>query len=434
MTETEKLLTEYNINPKNVALIDYYHQENMWKSLGIERDENRHSAFIKWLLEKDFDDVNAPISKFLNLLIRYEKNHFDSTLRKAILKKKLHIKAIEISTEKRICDLSVIRYTDRVDIYINCEVDGVVSFNKVEIIIENKVDATEGGPKKNNHRESEEYKELTPEEKEYAKKHQTKRYYYALCAQNGLRKPPYIKDKTVQLFVFITAREQNALENNFITVTYQDLVDYVIQPYLKSNTLDEHTKFMLNDYLRILGNPYNENMTTMAITQEEKELLVDFYNDNIALFKKALEVMRSVAIDTNDIDGQEDIKNIITAIEKKRPKRQFIINGQGNSDKQRPYTMYEAIVEYVKFRLQSGEDIDSINTEINEFIRSKRINIDRDKTKVFQYKKGVTEALDDKSRPFFITHQWAADEKGFFTRFSKGVNQKYEKKFIIESV
>ena len=92
MTEIEQLLTEYNINPKNTALIDYYHQDNIWKTLRIERDENRHSAFLKWLLEKDRDDANAPLMKFLNLLVRNANTQFNevgyTALKRAILSKK----------------------------------------------------------------------------------------------------------------------------------------------------------------------------------------------------------------------------------------------------------------------------------------------------------------------------------------------------------
>ena len=357
MTEIEKLLTEYNINPRNTALIDYYHQDNLWKTLRIERDENRHSAFLKWFLEKDSGENNSPLIKFFNLLVRNSSDkNFNKNLKRSVLTQKLRIRDVEFSIEKTVNKLSRIRYADRLDLYTECEIDSVDFFKKIEIIVENKVDSSEGGEKVN-------IKNIQiPEGEEdihekYRNLKQTQRYYYACSAEHQLRNSSFDGSTTCQLFVFLTAREQKAADEHFISITYQDLVDYVIQPYLKSGAIDEHTKLMLTDYLRILGNPYNENMTTMAITQEERELLKDFYKDNVAIFKKALEVMKFDA----DDDEANDIAKIITAIEKKRPKRQYTINDQDNPKTNRPYTMYEVLEDFIKFRLKEGTSIEEID-------------------------------------------------------------------------
>lgn len=427
MTEIEQLLTEYNIKPKNTALIDYYHQDNIWKTLRIERDENRHSAFLKWLLEKDHDDSNSPLMRFLNLLVRNAEKQFNVTgyiaLKRAVLSKKLQIKGLEISLEKQICQLSKIRYTDRLDVYIDCKIEGVPPYEKLEFFVENKVDSVEGKNKLNDLRNP------SNEENIYKDKWQTERYCYACSSKNNLRNDSFDASRTLQLFVFLTSKEQSPKEKEFITVSYQDLVDYVIQPYLVSNSIDERSKLMLTDYLRVLGNPYNEKLTTMAVTQEEKELLIDFYNDNVALFKKALEVMQLDAQTANDVEEQEDIKNIINAIERKRPKRQYTINGNNNPKTNRPYTMYEVIEAFVKFRLQGSCSVEDIDQEISGFVfkkGSKRINVSRKAENVFQANKGVTEANDGSGTPFFITHQWAGGDNGFFTRFYQGVNSKYD--------
>ena len=60
MTEIEDLLTRYNIDPRNSRLRDYYEADNIWRSLRIERDENRHSSFLAWLLNKDAVQDNSP--------------------------------------------------------------------------------------------------------------------------------------------------------------------------------------------------------------------------------------------------------------------------------------------------------------------------------------------------------------------------------------
>ena len=235
MTEIEKLLTEYNINPKNTALIDYYHQDNIWKTLRIERDENRHSAFLKWLLEKDCDNINSPLSKFFNLLVRNaDDSQMDSNLRRVILTNKLRIRNVKVITEKRICDLSQIRYPDRVDLYIECEIDNIGTFRNIEIILENKVDSFEGKEKVKT-KDVDIPSDMINIHNHYKGKKQTQRYYYACSAEHQLRNSSFDRSTTCQLFVFLTAREQKAADKHFINITYQDLVDFVIQPYLKSS-------------------------------------------------------------------------------------------------------------------------------------------------------------------------------------------------------
>ena len=62
MTDIEDLITKYNVDTRNNRLRDFYETDNLWRTLKIERDENRHSSFIAWLLNKDamsdiqFDD------------------------------------------------------------------------------------------------------------------------------------------------------------------------------------------------------------------------------------------------------------------------------------------------------------------------------------------------------------------------------------------
>ena len=58
MNEIEHLLTQYNIDSRNRRLREYYAADNIWRTLRIERDENRHSAFLAWLIEKDAERLS----------------------------------------------------------------------------------------------------------------------------------------------------------------------------------------------------------------------------------------------------------------------------------------------------------------------------------------------------------------------------------------
>lgn len=188
---TIELLTEYNIDPQNTAIKQYYDADNLWKTLHIERDENKHSAFLAWLFGHDVNSENSPLIKLLNLLVlRSTEEQMDSRLKMAILKSKLRVKTAIITTEMIVSRLSTLISNDRLDIYSKCDVDGVEGFSQLEIIIENKVGASEGDAKNKNGVEW--GKGLS----------QTQRYYHA-CHEN--RKD----DSTVQLFVFLTGKEQN---------------------------------------------------------------------------------------------------------------------------------------------------------------------------------------------------------------------------------
>ena len=116
MTDLEDILTLYNVDSRNSRLRDYYEADNLWRTLKIERDENRHSSFIAWLLNKETMSDNSPFHKFLNLIVR-QKDDDGSTdypkLKKAILLREIKLKSIRITTEKTISALSVIRFNDR---------------------------------------------------------------------------------------------------------------------------------------------------------------------------------------------------------------------------------------------------------------------------------------------------------------------------------
>lgn len=289
MTEIEELIREFNIDPTNTKIREYYAADNIWKSVHIERNETAHSAFIAWLLGKDYPDWNGPLYYLLNLLIG-TSNRTDSEfvqLKNAVLRQKLKFGNVEIRTEKRICDLSNIRYTDRLDIYIKCQISGLNSTNEddqsnsegeepssekgprnedegnrvvptiLEIFIENKIDSFEGKNKLSSLKAS-----PTPDEIKYKGLKQTGRYYFACSKDNdgkggNCRKRPFDAAHTIQLFVFLTEKDQNPSDVHFEKISYQDLVDYVIEPYLFRSDIDDHTKFVLNDYLRNLGTAFN---------------------------------------------------------------------------------------------------------------------------------------------------------------------------------
>lgn len=396
---TIELLTEYNIDPQNTAIKQYYDADNLWKTLHIERDENKHSAFLAWLFEHDVNSENSPLIKLLNLLVlRSTEEQMDSRLKMAILKSKLRVKTAIITTEMIVSRLSTLISNDRLDIYSKCDVDGVEGFSQLEIIIENKVGASEGDAKNKNGVEW--GKGLS----------QTQRYYHA-CHEN--RKD----DSTVQLFVFLTGKEQKPQDGHFITISYQDLVDYILEPYLKNSNIDNHTEMAIKEYLRILGNPYYK--TILATTMEEKELLKDFYDRNKDLFMRAIDVMIATTTDEDEKADLEDLQRTI----KKTSRRHYTINGEGD------YSMYQVVEKFVEFRQESGRSINEINQEIQIFVSSKWVFISNKQNAVAHSEKG--EYIS--SNGLYITKQWKGKrEEENFPRFMNGVNKNYSDFQIVE--
>ena len=177
MTEVEDLLIRYNVDSQNSRLRDYYEADNLWRTLRIERDENRHSAFLAWLLNKDAVQDKSPLYKLLNLIVRRNEDKGGEEykeLKRAVLLSRLKLKSVQFSVEKVISALSLIRFNDRIDIYADCDISGVANYSKLEIIIENKIDATEGNSKVTG-----KFDNCTKEEEIYKGKKQTERYYYA---------------------------------------------------------------------------------------------------------------------------------------------------------------------------------------------------------------------------------------------------------------
>ena len=405
---TIELLTEYNIDPQNTAVKQYYDADNLWKTLRIERDENKHSAFLAWLFGHDVNSENSPLIKLLNLLVRRSSDEqMDSQLKLAILKAQLKIKSATTTNEMAISRLSTLASNDRLDIYIKCDVKGVEKFSQLEIIIENKVDAVEGLPKTKKEKAEDWEKD----------RYQTQRYYYA-CHEN--RKD----DTTLQLFVFLTGKAQKPMdEQHFITINYQDLVDYILEPYMKNSNIDKHTEMAIKEYLRILGNPYYK--TILATTMEEKELLKDFYYRNKDLFMRAVDVMIATTTDEEEMAGLVKLKDAINISRNRR----YTINGNGN------YSMYQVIEEFARYVMETDKTIDDVDKLVKSYTGSRREFLSDDKDKVKRIKKGKEEyfTFNYNNVDYYGTKEWSGDEDGNFQKLMNGINKNYDD-FQIEKI
>lgn len=449
MTEIEKQIADYYMDPKTISLTEYYKSDNIWKTLGVERDENSHSSFLAWVLDLSKSEKYSPLYRLIYLLARSanKEDQIKSCLTSAIVGKTLTIKSSSVKREQLVNELSTIRFNDRIDLYTDLEIGGVEGFSFLEIFIENKVGSSEGKNKLKNAKEIEDHNRETPQEKNYKEKMQTQRYYYACCMDEGNRKKSEKnKENTLQLFAFLTPDGTKPADDHFITITYQDLVDNLYEPYLKSNEINEYTRKTIFEYVKILGNPFYNNLILATMT-EERELLKDFYEKNHPLFRIAIDAMLESSEYTEE--EKQVISDTKVAMDKLNTigKRRFYSINNGGKHK-----MYEVVAEFVKYRLKQGDNLDSIEEFIKEAIKtpSDRVYVSNNKKEVYRYQddkgKDHFHTAEYNGNEFYITKEWGGVTKeelektgrknpqdGNFVRLLNEINKKYTE-FQIEEI
>lgn len=223
----------------------YLEKKSMMEILGVDRDENAHSKFLAWL----FEDKKA-----LDLLLRLLKNNEKA---KAIV----HPESISPITENtKIVATNEDFFIDnedkkrRADILIKVTPEHESSFY---IVIENKI---------------------------YSDEHdgQTDAYYdhYSNLYNKGT-------DNQRVTFAFLTLSQElqkttqigsESLNENFIPITYQDLMSFVLEKLPSSDLLD--------DYIHCLGLSYWQEEKAMAYHKCFIEELKVFWKNNRDYIRK----------------------------------------------------------------------------------------------------------------------------------------------------
>ena len=246
-------------------LTAFYKQTTLFNVIGTERSENRHSAFLRWLLSPDSSHGlgTAPLKLFLRLIATLEsgKQTFGDALCRKILAGNYELELLEpVDIEKNVGKLTVQdngnyekSSKDRIDIWtvvcLTYEEDGEEMKWAVPIVVENKIYSKEG-------------------------KDQTKRYYAAMIN--------YIeaKEKETELNycpigVLLSPENKAAKCGQFASISYQQLLDYVLTPVSYMPMPAAESSFV-KTYICNLGCPSdasNHDYTPLAISQEEKQLI-----------------------------------------------------------------------------------------------------------------------------------------------------------------
>lgn len=260
----KKQIIEFYNDPDFQRLNSYYNRTTIFNILNIERRELSHSAFLKWLF-----DINGshnlndePLKKLLrhianaddckNILNETEKIKVDNVIN-AFLIGDYTIKDFNIETERAVVGCE---NKGRIDIFANFGIfkkkdesnkntEEKELEKNIVLVIENKIDASESN-------------------------NQTTIY------------SEWVKEKYkgyIPILIFLNPNGEYCSSNEFITISYQDILEYVIEPLLNMETNDD-TKIILEDYIVNLGQPKkqvdgdeedNDLETILAVSKKNKE-------------------------------------------------------------------------------------------------------------------------------------------------------------------
>ena len=433
--EIQDLIINFNLDETVNELNRYYSTQTTWEIIKQSRRETSHTQFLNCFFDnKDFNaDPNAgPIKKLIVLLLKWSKRqkeaYFDEELAKSIYNGSFSIISYKVEPEKQIkvnpSGISPVYGDGSIDIFItvNATINDKPKLPKtIHIVIENKIDAPETTKSFDSNGEQISFnkRKTTPVATVL---YQTDAYYqYATQEYNGdTNLFVYLKPTDCSLDDIDTA-ECNC--KKYIQINYQELLDYILQPVCEMKDISLENVYRLNDYIKTLGQPSeteddndddinnsNKKITIMAMENKERELLKQFFAKNEKLIRAAI----------NALGDEELSKNMAENIGpqgRPKPRRTYTIN---NGNKIIP--LYEALEEFIKFRLQQGRSVSEINDEINDYIGGKRINVSDNQTiKVYQEKKHYGEIDGTNIR---YTKEWSDSvEEDNFAKFREKVNK-----------
>lgn len=264
-------------------LKSFYEETTIFNVIGAERSETRHSAFLSWLFSPDSSHGlgTEPLKLFLRLVatLKWGRQIFDGSLYTKVLAGNYELELLEpIELEKNVGKLSDGKGQDkdRIDVWmvagLTYEDNGEIRQKAFPIVIENKIYAKEGGPKKG------------------SALWQTERYYNAMndyCAAQ--QKSPDIIYKPIG--VMLSPKETDtAHSEQFTNLTYQQLLKYVLEP-VAAMTMQDADKEFINAYIRNLSKPSVSGThvySVLAISEQERELINKLYEVDEDLFQQAL--------------------------------------------------------------------------------------------------------------------------------------------------
>ena len=269
----------------------YYESQTIYSALGVQRSENRHSAFLAWLLNPSESHMlkELPLRRFLSLVAALANNRiqcYSEDVRTHLITGNYKLKILDIKLEQSIVGL-VYDNTSKLDNIVEKQSSGSFKTDaqnrfdvwfllqiifqdandnetiwNIPVVLENKIYSKEGNATNKS-------------------KAQTVRYANAI---EIICKSLQLSNYSPLLVYLTPSGADSPIDSSFIHITYQKLLDHVISPasmaaHLQNSTTDTHV--MLDGYIRNLSCPSKgdeREYSILAIAQSENENLEEIYN------------------------------------------------------------------------------------------------------------------------------------------------------------
>lgn len=289
--QIQDLIVKMYNSGEYLELRKYYAEESFFKTIGVSRKEEVHSNFIAWLLRPTSNhELNYyPLQKFLQMLSRVHKNEnnaqaqFNDEYAVDFLLGDYELTdGCKVVTEVPTDTIAGFDNRGRIDILLELTFKGS---NKIlPIIIENKVLSTE------NHENTKSNPEANNKQTEKYFKWSKEKYP---CGDGD----PY----ATPILIFLAPDYEKDIKckcDAFFKISYQNLIDYVIEPCLL-NTRSGQATYLIENYLRCLSNSTLDNSNTakenriMGFGKKELELLKKFHDKNRDLIDAVLRMQET---------------------------------------------------------------------------------------------------------------------------------------------
>lgn len=258
----QQSIISFNADTSIIQLREQYNQASFFEIISKSRSETTYSSFLRWLFGDSAINLgeNSPILLLLDILVKNDtQNLIDDGFKKSILSRTISIVSIKAQVEKSVATITSKaneldkfnkeikkliekKCQDKIDLYIEL----TLKDNKlICIYLENKVDSSEGEGKGSKGIGNAKYDQLT----------QTERYYSA----TKLKDPSNVS----QVYIYLTPNgAERPKDPNFIHITYQSIVDGIIDPLLASSSLSIRSRFFLEEFKNQLIFPSLDDTST----------------------------------------------------------------------------------------------------------------------------------------------------------------------------
>lgn len=409
-------------------------ESSLMEDLGKVRSETVHTKFLASFFNKVDDEGIKNLLKIIRKWDLLQNKVVNSTLRDDL--QNLTISNISSKSEFRIKTESY--GNGSIDILIQATVESkAIGSKKLNIIIENKIDASETV------KVSKSAKEISLDncETNDGILYQTDAYYDFFTGEksnyrNDINVFVYLKPTTtLELYDVKPGDIENGSCHcdKYVQINYQELYNYVIQPYLEKNKHD----YKVMDYVRALGKPANKNNNKltpqiMAINKEEQDKLMKLFKDKDVnqIIIDAINVMASE--NETDEDLCKAYKAIARSIKEINKRTIYIVTDSAGNQIAKGL-MAEIAQEFAIKLLKEGksvEDVDEIIRTMRSLNGKSKERCFSDRAKVFnEYSPGKPRAnpFTYNGMTYYVTDQWSATGiRPTFNNFINNVNKKFK--------